>query len=425
MIIATIPTSFRHVLLAIETPGYLIYPEFRGVVIFLPHAPLALLMLVTLLHLAVNGEFRIQATEVLAKFVRRGGVWWFALISWMALSFIWAAEPVLVAYYTAHLALSLVLMLTIIWLVNKDHSQIVLLMYIAAAGIHGTIALAQGIHGGALGLKILGEPVWATGNLFNFPEPVFRAYGLAVHANNLAAYLSIGLFAATLVITEDSSGSWLKWLVLPGGLLAGLGMLATLSRVVIIATVMGLTPPALMLLSSRRHVTKRTVTVISLAAFTGLVVMLLFFGKELWERIYSLSDLPSAANRVFLFFPETTAVIKSNLLLGVGGGNLMTAIARTTANSASATQLVLPAHNVFWVVLAELGIVGLILYVLCLIQPITRLHPRHGKAQVTLGYGLLAIYVMMVFDYYFWGDLRSQLILISTTGLWWGYHLSA
>jgi hypothetical protein len=58
-----------------------------------------------------------------------------------------------------------------------------------------------------------------------------------------------------------------------------------------------------------------------------------------------------------------------------------------------------------------------------LLGALTRLHRRNGLAVVVMSALLLAICVAMIFDFYFWGDVRSRALLFWVLGMGWGYAL--
>src|SRR5258708_3461370 len=78
-------TTFRSVLWVV-TQQLDLYADYQGIVLFLPDYVLIGLVVVTALRLVIEADYRRIFAGSVAAVLRRGGVWWLALIVWMALS---------------------------------------------------------------------------------------------------------------------------------------------------------------------------------------------------------------------------------------------------------------------------------------------------------------------------------------------------
>src|SRR5437763_1274995 len=72
-------TTFRSVLwVATQQPD--LFPDFQGIVFFLSDYALIGLAVVTVLRLVIEADFRRAFADSTAAVLRRGGIWWLALI---------------------------------------------------------------------------------------------------------------------------------------------------------------------------------------------------------------------------------------------------------------------------------------------------------------------------------------------------------
>lgn len=419
------PHSYRAVLWEQPVPAQEIYIEFRGIVLFLPHYALALLVLATLLRLTLDGEFRGTLAHVIrTAALRYGGVFWLALSGWMALSVFWAPSPLLVLYQVQHWLLALfmaVVLATLVWQ-SSQRERWLLLGFGLAALLHALLALAQSIKGTAIGLTELGELVWPADNLFNFGAgQLFRAYALTVHPNNLAGYLMLALFALLMLVHHQQRKGHRIWWLLPPFMIVLAGLLSTISRTVIAAAVLTL-PLALLKLVNLRRIPRQRSVVIGVLLLVGIALGLLAVTDieagvlARFQRL--LSNPEGALDRVFFEFDDTTPIIQQTHPRGTGMGNLMIAIGQRRAG---ADELLLPAHNAYWIIWAELGVPGVTLYLLACISVVLRIRPANNAGLVIWGSAFLAVCLANLFDYYFWGDLRSHTMVFWLLGMWWGY----
>ncbi|NDJ36883.1 MAG: O-antigen ligase domain-containing protein, partial [Chloroflexi bacterium] len=70
----------------------------------------------------------------------------------------------------------------------------------------------------------------------------------------------------------------------------------------------------------------------------------------------------------------------------------------------AADRILLPAHNTYLLIWAELGLPGLLLVLTGLALTLTQL--RRDDAAAIAAAALAAICLIMLVDFYFWGDLR-------------------
>jgi O-antigen ligase len=122
----------------------------------------------------------------------------------------------------------------------------------------------------------------------------------------------------------------------------------------------------------------------------------------------------SFLERITYEYDFTLQVIRTWPLLGRGLGHTMIGIYELLLVQ---PRIQLPAHNTFLVVWAELGIVGLFLYATATLTMLWhgwRHWTDENAAILTCGW--IGIIVILLLDYYMWGDLRSQLLFFMYLG---------
>ena len=149
----------------------------------------------------------------------------------------------------------------------------------------------------------------------------------------------------------------------------------------------------------------------------GVFVLQQFFPNT-WTRFEELRALEGVENRVTFGFSNSVPLIEENPVLGVGNGASVMAYGREWAGS---KQLLLPAHNTYVYIWSELGVIGVFLFITALLSLLRLLHPRNGQPILILGLALGCTMIVMGFDYYFWGEPRSQVLLFWLAGMMWGY----
>jgi hypothetical protein len=458
LFILTNPLTFDLILWHVQVPLN-IPPENRGVVIFAPDIAVMGLIGITGLRLIVDWAYRSDMKTAVQKTSFR----WLLLAGWLGFGILYAQYRRLVAYNLFHLLLGIALMVIVAQLIAGEDGWMLLVGLVLAAGFHGFFAIAQALKGGALGL-------WMFGEIQNYyvGVPIFRSYGLSSNPNNLGGFIITGLYGGLLFLNRRRQHElWLTLLVAAGGLFAGLGLLATMSRSAIGALVLTLglvvaafppfvarhsllsnspeqppaadqtnnhdpsvVPPTIPTGVQRAGTTTPIAEItfsfvlpaliVAIPGLLALTVGMAIFGPSLVARFTELADLQVVLDRVFGTYPHTMAIIRQHPLLGVGANNLLLAISQLPVEFVTRPQ---PAHNVYFAMWAELGILGPPLFILAVGQIVTQLRRRDGIRAFIAGAGVLAWCLIMLIDYYPWGDPRSRLMFFLVMGLWWGYRL--
>jgi O-antigen ligase len=117
------------------------------------------------------------------------------------------------------------------------------------------------------------------------------------------------------------------------------------------------------------------------------------------------------------------ALIRRRPLLGVGLGNFAVALYRLVPETIAAYPTYQPVHNVLLLAIAELGLLGGVLWLALLIAPWALLWQRRGNLHMTgwwagLSGAIMGLTIVSFFDAYVWSAHQGLLALMLVLGLW-------
>lgn len=239
------------------------------------------------------------------------------------------------------------------YLKTQKHSNLynyVLWISIVSVLIQGVIGVIQFMHGSSLGLSMLGESQVVSGmqgsSFVTLNSEVFlRAYGTFPHPNILGGYFVMNVLLGIFLYSKSSS--FYKKLSILLIILSSIFVTLTFSRISILL-VLGIIFVTLLQWLVRGKV----------FSFTPLLFV------ERFTNLMSGNDT-SWSDRVNLM-KSSLSVIKNNLLFGTGLGNFTKGMEGSIPTTVNGVLLIQPVHNVLLLMIAELGIVGSLLYVLLL-----------------------------------------------------------
>lgn len=381
--------------------------EFRIIAISIPDYFVVLLFVVTIARLLLDAEYR-QRLMLTANWIitNWGGIWWGVLALWMVIGTLWAGDSAMLRFTTLHFVLLLIMAVILADLMQRRGERVLLLALVGSALIQSVIALAQTINDGPLEL-------WALGEIDRFAYETtafYRAPGLSMHPNYLGGYLMVALFACAVIIYQNVQNK--KSVILPAlaGLVIGVGMVTTLSRSAMLSTAVGFAPVIAAIIWSAARRSRWLIG-------GGVVMIIIAAGVLIWVILSGDLQARIFASREF-FFAYSFEVIKNHPFLGVGAGNLMLEVGRIWGMS---IEHLLPVHNVYLYLWAELGLPGLALFLLGCFSIVKHLRHRPNSASWVWLCCFLAICVVMVFDNYWWAVHPFRVVFLWVIGLWWGY----
>ncbi len=232
-----------------------------------------------------------------------------------------------------------------------------------------------------------------------FGNQLLRPYGTFPHPNVLAAFLII--FALVLMSQETTWSKIQKRLDLikTALLLALCASLVTFSKTALF--IVALLP----LVNS----SKKTKIILSLA-----LLSLAYFYISLFAQNY----LNSIAERLQLI-QASLEIIRHNLFVGTGSNNFIPALSKLNIISVAGVRLLQPVHNVFLLILAENGLLGLLFFALLLF----RVFKYCNTWQKT--YIFFALLIYMSTDHFFWTLQQGRLLFFFALGFILSSHNKA
>lgn len=248
---------------------------------------------------------------------------------------------------------SISLLFLIDYLKTQKHSNIykcILWISVASVLIQGVLGTMQFIGGSSLGLSMLGESQVVSGmqgsSFVTLNSEVFlRAYGTFPHPNVLGGYFVMNVLLGLFLYSK--SKDFYKKLSILLIILSGVFVTLTFSRIVILL-VLGIVFVTLVYKLIKGK----------LFSFTPLLLV------ERFTNLISGNDT-SWTDRINLM-KSGLGVMKNNLMFGTGLGNFTKGMENNIPSTVNGVLLIQPVHNVLLLMIAELGIVGSLLYVLLL-----------------------------------------------------------
>jgi O-antigen ligase len=393
-----------------------LWAGFRSISLSLSDFPLALVLILGLIAVFASDRLYAEVYALARKIIfDYGGGWFLILLLWTLCSSLWARENALSRFDALHFVLELLAALAMANFVSKGWEKPILYAFVLAAVFQSILAILQLWQGQSLGLTWLFEPIRDVSNPFGYLEQGFRGYGLERHPNMLAGSLYLAFFACVLLWNS----AWFK----TASLIILLGIVASLSRNLIVIT--GLSAVLLFLLQGNWG--KRQVLFgLSISFIFGLVAVLLF-GQQIWadvqaRTLFYLQYPPAFFERLSFAIGDTIAVWRESPFLGLGAGNLSLAIGHLREGFFG---LLLPVHNVFLFIMAELGIVGFLAFFMGLSAIWGQAHRANSREIQIIAVSFIGLSLASCFDFYFWDELRWRMLFFLWMALYWGYRYRA
>jgi O-antigen ligase len=332
----------------------------EGLVILPSDLAVAALALVLLAYHAIR-----RRPEERRKRLPHGFVVGLTFCAWGGLTALWSFAPALSLSETFRDSITFATWLIIASCLLMDINliRVVCAGFVLATMCQSVLALMQWLTGGTLGLAYLGI-IQVERDLTN--DVLIRVGGTLGHPNFLGGYLALSLPMAGLgaFVFKRRWQRGLAGLTLLLGL-AALIVTASRGAYLAVAIEVGLAG----ILIARARITRISATTIAsgVAAAIGAVVIYLNLGSFAAYRI--MENDPTTQYR-WVLIQTALSMFWSHPLLGTGL-NTFTEFLNAHYESAAATMpQLIPVHNLFLLILAETGIVGLVLFVAWLGLPI-------------------------------------------------------
>jgi hypothetical protein len=331
-----------------------------------------------------------------------------ALVVFAASSMLWAASGGTALAFTIRLAWWMAIAVRVAC--DGVPPRQIAVVLLSGLLLQAAIGIVQFGAQHQVGLNILGElPLDLTYPAISVVSaggpPLIRLYGLSGHPNVIGGFAAIALLLGLGLLRERRAKWWAAWLI---GLTA---LLLTFSRSAALGLLIGLAAISLM----RRPNRQRAIgLIVSGGSVIGIFALL--FAPFLIARVSGevAIEQVSIDERV-----EQTALawqlFSDHPLTGVGFGNFTQYNPPATAGAPAQR-----AHNVPLLIASELGLPGLLLWVVS-VAAVMSAGIRSGREKTAVWpsvmiSALIAILVISLFDYYWWTSSQGVYVWATICG---------
>ncbi|MDD5341653.1 MAG: O-antigen ligase family protein [Patescibacteria group bacterium] len=364
----------------------------------------------------------------------------------IALGFFWAIDRAATLYYFWKFFEGF-LLLVLIAKLNIDFYKISF-SFVLACLLQSILAMYQFFTQAVFASKWLGmaQQLSETGGTCVIESDCLRwlrVYGTLPHPNVLGGFLAIGLILLIVLILL-SMKKWQKiflWACLPV-ILAGLFF--TFSKSAFLAFGLGFIFLMIFILLSGERRSRKIMLEILLVCFLMISILAVIYRDPVLTRIRGESrlEMKSIQERV-LGYEESKKIIEATWLTGVGLGNFTLAEYELSSPKQPAYYYQ-PVHNVFFLAVVELGVVGFIILILIFAEIFRRIYNYKIDYNLSLirvfkkfradgNYEIyrerfywflattavvFALLVIMVLDHYTWTLYQGLILFWLGLGLW-------
>ncbi len=242
-------------------------------------------------------------------------------------------------------------------------------------------------------------------------QAFLRAYGTLPHPNILGGFLLILLMAPVAFFLRKERPNNLALVLL----IPGLSLLAlTFSR----SAWLGLVAFSAVLIWKSKYLDRKRLAILLAVAALSFAVTLFPYRELVQARTTnatSHSEQFSFIGRAWLD-GEAVKIIRQYPLTGVGIGSFILELAKR----AGPGYVVEPAHTVFLLAGAELGVPGLLIVAAFVVSFVVRLFKTQHPNAILAGAALSGLGVIGLFDHYLWTLAPGRLMLGLAVGLFLG-----
>lgn len=360
-------------------------------------------------------------------------------------------------YYIVRLIECIAVAFMIKYVINTKKRLYVSLLAISVAGtIQGIIAIFQfifqsSIFGTGLLHKISGESVIAadiigTSNIIFHGDKIIRAYGTFPHPNILSGFLLITVLISIYIysIREEilrnieeyrntkqgkSQGLLFSWLIQMSVLIQLIGLVVTFSRSAIIAImIVAFINIFIFKIVSRETIYSYIKKDRSRFSFSEIVkhviVMGVFLFVILFPAIIFMQRMQeefighqSLQDRIILQNVSRETIL-ANPIFGVGIGSYILNLRDVYSCHIKNYWQYQPDHNVYMLIATEIGLMGITIYMVIFFLMYSNISKSLTKSDqncYSMNYAILlisimiAIFILGLFDHYFWTSSQMRL----------------
>jgi len=351
------------------------------------------------------------------------------VVAWSFLSLLWAENLGIGLFRAVKLAEFTLLFLFILYNIRTQRRLFWTVLCLTATGFfQAIIGIWQYLIQHSIGLKWLGETILSpdmpgVAKIVVGGEKIMRAYGTFPHPNVFAGFLLLSITCGLLLLFRKKR----IWTQVFFSFLVSLQIIAfilTFSRTAWVAGLILCCFITLIFYWRRKKLMKSLKL-----AFLAIILVILVSGAMFWPQIASRFSLEGQAlEERGLYNNIALSMIKKSPLLGVGMGNFVARIGDFSHINLENWQYQ-PVHNIYFLILAELGIIGLVLFIFLIFNVLKGAwfsqksldvsRETSGNSLFIIHYSLFIVLIGFLFigffDHYFWtlqqGGLMFWLVL--------------
>ena len=288
-------------------------------------------------------------------------------------------------------------------------------MLFIGAVCQSILAIAQFHVQHGFGLSFIGEYIAPLGTsglaTLNFgTEKVIRAYGTMPHPNVLGAFLVLGLIIGLYLLSRTKT-SVSRVIVSCGTILITLGIFVSFSRMAWSAAAITFLAYLIYMFHAKQYKQFWLTLAIGIVSCGTILIL---WSKYLLVRTTDID--PTSISSRGLFNNMTVELIKNHLVLGTGAGNYIETLKSIFHVQPWQYQ---PAHNIFLVITAQFGVLGLGLFLKLLYELSVKLINVSRRETITM----VCVFAGVIFllmgqaDHYFFTIQQGRLIFFTILGL--------
>jgi len=390
--------------------------------LFLYLTDILCLIIITLFFFS-RGRLKNELSDIFGK-----TIFVFVVLSFFSIFF--APEKGLALYHALRILLYSMTAISLSFFIkNKIVSfKNICSVFALSAFFQSVIAFFQFLRGESIGLKIFGESVitpLTTGvaRVFIHGEHFLRGYGTMPHANILASFLILGLLASAFLFISEKKKNALAVFYRIASVVSFfvimVGLVTTFSRSGWIVSL--LVVGALFIYGIIKKEQRRKTTLFLGVVIIQLTVIFLLFGWAIIPRANFASGEPSVDNRIL--YNEIGTELVFNHPLGVGVGNaVFQAVNENLYQQKGFSEWWFwqPIHNLYILIASELGMAGLIVFLLSLYFLFFEFPKILYEMDTDFFVGtlmFLSVLVFGLFDHFMWDLPSGELIMWVSLGV--------
>jgi hypothetical protein len=366
---------------------------------------------------------KIEFTDFLNRLKKPAVQIYWLLVLFMliaGLSILWSLSAQL-AYYRWFVLVEAMAMLSMLLVFNFKLAKIAI-VWVATAAIQSVFAIWQFFAQYVMANKWLGlaEHLPNVGGsiiLQTQSERWLRAYGGLPHPNMLAGFLVIAiLFLLYLAFIAQKRNQ--RVFVLTSLLVITPALFFTFSRSAWIALILSLGLLAFWLYRHKHYLWGNTFFKVVLLLILIAIILSFNLREPVMTRIMGGQDLEVASIKLrFAFTKQAWQLIQDRPILGQGIGNYTLGVFQKI-NASWPGYYYQPVHNIYLLILAELGIFGLLIWGIALILLLWNLTKTASSLEKVIAFlALFSLLIISLFDHYFWSLYFGVIVFWLILGL--------